>query len=1101
MAADASMQNDKELRVVTVPVSPEVSQLLNLYFSEVRVIQAPITNPRGACVEALRDQMVARAFSFRGDARNCMHVGGFLDQHCLYGRLPHLETPSLTTGLMTAKQRRLDSLYALGLRRPAFEAERDYSGLNWGFLDEALRLSYGMHECVPGVCTLSVDFIFFDINMIPISQEQAALVMMQHACVVAQGIFMVHGAFADEGLQPLEGFETYSVLINGEVHYVTAEGPVEFPAASLLVLQQWARRKVFYIGERMFQVELLERVGPFQRFSLTDVGALGDVQGEVWHAEWDAGGENSYVLNMSVLRGGWLDPSRASSYVSRRVLVDRRVLDEAVLHAFSADKTNLTRGVVRAKIMSSFSRAVIKGTTVVVREMPSVFVIDAMTSYVYWYVYAMRFSVTQTFSKALGPLKDAIGAVGTGALSRVMGAVGLVFSRSLDSLHKIVGIPALRRFLVRTLSRVGALPRAILSTPSVVTLYRDLLERTDMSALLLRCARVLVGAPGGVLASLYERVYLGRPLGGYAFGEAQAYANVVLADVDEADAGLLRVPKANTALGARVISKIQSRVEAGPDLVPGFGHYERLDTIAEALAPGVERRAQIDDPDFVNTLTSAYQRLMPDVANTDFSYETDQIHSRTVSDVLDVAYYRDVTDEDVPRSRALFYSLLPGPNRPAATLSSRLFRYAFRKRNADPATLKVPMDDGAFSAFAVRAWKEKLCRPDIEEHLLFLRNQPVHAGFPHFFAWVQRTDEKKLLALDVLMDELEDMFDSVPVEEFVAMFKGDVKPTMSNAAASALQKFQTLVYHDDRRVAAAWGPIISDLAARYESCLRPECMVAFRGDSIRQEQHFTKFWPYGKVGVSYTSTDISECDKSQGRRHQKVEMAIYAEMGMTDAQILAWAEGHTVTFLRLLSMCIKATVGYQRKSGEVDTFYGNTIMAHINQAVCFPPPICSIVGGDDDQSVHFSELLRSDDIPALAANAMNFPLKYIVYHGSVSEAVVYAFSAFFVVDSVGRSVWRIPDPIKAIESLSKPLTVDRAKFAERWQSFHEKCALWDRSFPEALFEKEVRTAYRNGELPVMEIVRALVSAGRSELRFRSLWRDIAQSENYHGLVK
>ncbi len=72
--------------------------------------------------------------------------------------------------------------------------------------------------------------------------------------------------------------------------------------------------------------------------------------------------------------------------------------------------------------------------------------------------------------------------------------------------------------------------------------------------------------------------------------------------------------------------------------------------------------------------------------------------------------------------------------------------------------------------------------------------------------------------------------------------------------------------------------------------------------------------------------DIFKYDNFQGEFHCAVEYEIWRRLGLEDFFVEVWKHGHRKITLKDYTAGIKVCLWYQRKSGEVTTFIGNTVI-------------------------------------------------------------------------------------------------------------------------------------------------------------------------------
>lgn len=412
---------------------------------------------------------------------------------------------------------------------------------------------------------------------------------------------------------------------------------------------------------------------------------------------------------------------------------------------------------------------------------------------------------------------------------------------------------------------------------------------------------------------------------------------------------------------------------------------------------------------------------------------------------------------------------------------------ALIKRNADANVLKVS-EDGDLSHRVWENFKRTYCREDIDQHLRALRRQPIREAFPLFMNWLNTADGRKIAGAMKTMCEEDDQLRDLPLNEFVAMFKGQVKPTLSSSAHAAYAKFQTIVYYDDKRINVFWSAIMRDVAARFESCLAPQIYVALRGDRKLREDHLSQYWPYGSDDMAYIQVDISEYDKSQESRTRTLEDLIFRELGMLDDYVDLWSHSHVDTTIRVLGMGIKMVVAYQRKSGDATTALGNVMLNMMASAYVFGKPTVSISQGDDGLIIRPFGGLDLTKVTDMYAQLFNLPVKLIVQKTLVTS-IPYAMSCFYVPDVEAKRVYVVPDPVRSVESHSKSITMDEAKFQEKWVSYQDRVKLWRAPYPMRDFARMLQSWYDNSTIDVEQFMLAKVSLGKDEHTYRSIWSE------------
>ncbi len=81
-----------------------------------------------------------------------------------------------------------------------------------------------------------------------------------------------------------------------------------------------------------------------------------------------------------------------------------------------------------------------------------------------------------------------------------------------------------------------------------------------------------------------------------------------------------------------------------------------------------------------------------------------------------------------------------------------------------------------------------------------------------------------------------------------------------------------------------------------------------------------------EVLMDIVELDMYKYDKCQSEFRCAVEYEIWRRLGLDDFLGEVWKHGHRKSTLKDYSAGIKACLWYQRKSGDVTTFIGNSVI-------------------------------------------------------------------------------------------------------------------------------------------------------------------------------
>jgi len=492
------------------------------------------------------------------------------------------------------------------------------------------------------------------------------------------------------------------------------------------------------------------------------------------------------------------------------------------------------------------------------------------------------------------------------------------------------------------------------------------------------------------------------------------------------------------------------------------------------------------DSAFLTTIVDEYRKVYPKVVDQ-YVHDDQALAATSLLEVgMEVAYYRAPIEEIAPAPRQVYLSRLPGPARSDMQSASRNVFSGFLKRNADPAMPKISQSETLIDDM-VDAFKEKMCRPDVDAIIAQYRDQPVSHTLPNVSEWLRKCSPEKLARVDKFLEETDTLVNEFRLDQHNLMPKGKGKPPLDPKSSEKVAKLQTIVFHDTH-VNAFWSVLFMDLSTRFESLLdERRVQVGLRGDPSRVQEFLTAVYPYGDASVRHVQTDISEYDKSQEDRAMAIESRILDMCGFSAKDIDNWFFGQRRKTVKSLSLGIKAIIYFQRSSGIATTALGNVILNMVSAAYLFPKPLCATYRGDDGYAVYAGQTWDENRVAARYAEVVNLTVKQI--EQSNMNRIPYFCSAFIVIDDLNRRVYSLPDPIRAVESFSRPLPSDEPKFRERFESAKDRATQWKVSFPIHEYTRMVRVWYNCPDLDVVGLTNALATACSGENAFRTLYDD------------
>lgn len=266
-----------------------------------------------------------------------------------------------------------------------------------------------------------------------------------------------------------------------------------------------------------------------------------------------------------------------------------------------------------------------------------------------------------------------------------------------------------------------------------------------------------------------------------------------------------------------------------------------------------------------------------------------------------------------------------------------------------------------------------------------------------------------------------DFVDLPPVDTYIHMIKRQPKSKLDNSIQSEYPALQTIVYHP-KVVNAIFGPVFKFLTSRFLSMIDSSKFFFYTRKTPEDlEKFFSDLSANSEMDV--LELDVSKYDKSQNDFHFAIEMKIWEKLGLDDFLAQVWASGHRRTLVSDFQAGIKTVIYYQRKSGDVTTFIGNTFIIAACVASLVPLDRCvkaSFCG--DDSLVYLPKGFDYGELQVNANLAWNFEAKLF------KKKYGYFCGKYVIHHNTGCIVY--PDPLKLIGKLGAKNIISRAHLEE-----------------------------------------------------------------------
>lgn len=346
---------------------------------------------------------------------------------------------------------------------------------------------------------------------------------------------------------------------------------------------------------------------------------------------------------------------------------------------------------------------------------------------------------------------------------------------------------------------------------------------------------------------------------------------------------------------------------------------------------------------------------------------------------------------------------------------------ATRKRNLDPPNLEDPVSPDTIDTMVSRFLNA------------FIDDDKFQTGKSKFDYrsscwtedWLATRKSTKLKGLDTYDNELRNP------STYNSHVKPDFKPALDNSHNLELPAGQVVTAHHPW-INATFATTFRCFTSFIKYCLKDKWKIN-DGLSI---QELSDFWNYiqSEDGLfQYLEVDMSKFDKSQGERILLATCKLMAHFNVPNDYIDEWRKSHTVNNLVFHKVGVSLSVKYQRRSGDIATFIGNTIVAMMILAYVYDlndqKYFGGVFGGDD------SLLLVKGNEPILDYSEI-----IAAVFGVVIKLERYShcpmFSSMFLIFADGRYSF-IKDPIKSIIRLGRHDMFCKEHVIEYYKSFSD----------------------------------------------------------------
>jgi len=486
---------------------------------------------------------------------------------------------------------------------------------------------------------------------------------------------------------------------------------------------------------------------------------------------------------------------------------------------------------------------------------------------------------------------------------------------------------------------------------------------------------------------------------------------------------------------------------------------------------------KLSDSDPLQLIQDALNVLEPKSAILETAWHGEMFHREPLTLTHEVEFLKtDLLENSVYSGRKYYpskvFSMVGMPRRQ----TTKELIHSMAARNFDPPQESGDIDTEALAKEVIDYWKHECARPDIEEFLNVCKENPIRFDTRAMADSLSRMPGKKikqLLSGDILSWEWTD------TGQLKVTVKTKPKPKVK--FSGMYPEIQTIIFNPGD-INMTFTSQFNELHRRIVESLPPNIRFASRVSEKDVGDWATKF---SRLGERYRENDYSKYDKGEGYNVMPLERAFYLMFGMEIHEADLWFSGQDIGVIRAVSFLFKLHLELQRRSGQLSTLLGNTVVCMLT--VWFVYRI-------KRKDVNWALIKGDDSIVAYRA--------LVPYVPGVSERLMFLFglmgkpeefkhgycaSRFFIHTTDGIQ-W-VYDPVLLAVKLGAWLTpADFAVLGEKYDSY--------KLFADEYLDYEVRLGLTEAmlerySLPVSSgwlLLSGLIQVLSSEKEFRSVWQ-------------
>jgi len=713
------------------------------------------------------------------------------------------------------------------------------------------------HSCQRGAaCVHKAEGMLFDLSQRLMAPVQMVAAMTAAEAKVAYGFFIYDPVMllSDEGYLPKHNIwfkKHYPTIGRAFIQLEYPDGVVgttrmDLAAWTALCVSSHISIPIADSRDDHYFLELTMQRGPFMFFRLT-WSAERPKAYSIRHALSLGSPDERYVIHGWRLRNVAANPDEESSWESHVFTADKSLVDKVYDFGLSLEASQFTRVALRKRMEFYNDRSIVRGTTVHTRAPLDESMVNSLTTALFSRLFVDRYeqgklgkemtSVLRSvsgFSRSSNLQKialvswlllrssvgktaykidsivrwlcDSITSWFTGkgtsksisinlacsymAYEQVVGSWGHMLTRKMDDVARFVNNP--QNFLV-VVNYVGAfLMRNWLSRLVTVGLS-DAAHITRMSFLgfsyIIDAAHALREYKRDPVLDAVDR--------NAELHEAVTYghANVTVSDYDLTETMRDAMESMFTDPAHREIYDMVSQlgyIESEP-----HSRHDIYASVASVVGgPTTDDGCHVEEvTGFVQIMNETYATILSEVADSCLEYDIASTALEPQDRALDAVFMSIPHDNQLPKARRVYKSRLRALNVSKRQNTKTELLSAMSVRNTADPRISIPQDNTVLIPEIWDNFLEKFCVPDAKDKLRFYRTDLVGIGTDAIKQWFGRNPPDKASAVRDEIDKDFKTLNELSIEEYQAMIKADVKPTISIKPVYERTEPQVIVYH------------------------------------------------------------------------------------------------------------------------------------------------------------------------------------------------------------------------------------------------------------------------------------------------------------------